>query len=262
MAKKKKTTRKKAQAKGDTDKARKDAIKDIDARLNGDATLSEKGGKATKTEKAPKEKKTRKLSGLDHAAQVLAASKEPLNAKTIAEREAWKIAESQERWRLVAINPTFVLGPSLSVRKDGTSVGFMIRMADGTMRFGVPDLHLGVVDVRDVALAHILAAAKPEAEGRHLLCADTSTLLEMGQSLRRRFGDRYRFPKSLAPKPLLYILGPLNGLSWHYIRNNVGIPLRFDNTKSRSALGVEYRSIDDTLADHLQQLEDVGLLAS
>ena len=95
---KKKTTRKKAQAKGDTDKARKDAIKDIDARLNGDATPSEKGGKgkggkATKTEIVPNEKKVRKLSGLDHAAQVLAASKDPLNAKTMAEQAiaaGWK----------------------------------------------------------------------------------------------------------------------------------------------------------------------------
>ena len=85
MAKKKK--------KKTTDQMRTDAIKDIDTRLNGDATPPEKGGKATKTEKAPKEKKVRKLSGLDHAAQVLSASKEPLNAKTIAERAiaaGWK----------------------------------------------------------------------------------------------------------------------------------------------------------------------------
>ncbi len=82
---KKKNTRKKAQAKGDTDKARKDAIKDIDTRLNGDATPSEKGGKATKTEKAPTEKKPRKLSGLDAAAQVLAEAGKPLNCLDIME---------------------------------------------------------------------------------------------------------------------------------------------------------------------------------
>ena len=73
-----------------TDQLRKEAIKDIDVRLNGDATPSEKGskakgGKATKAAKTPKEKKTKRLSGLDLAAQVLVESKEPLNAKTIAE---------------------------------------------------------------------------------------------------------------------------------------------------------------------------------
>ncbi len=87
MAKKKTSAKKK-----NTEQLRNDAIKDIDARLNGDATPAErgrkaKGGKATKTEKAPKEKKVRKLSGLDLAAQVLTESKEPLNAKMIFERD-------------------------------------------------------------------------------------------------------------------------------------------------------------------------------
>ena len=107
MVKKKTSAKKKT-----TDQLRKEAIKDIDVRLNGDATPSEKGskakgGKATKAatkkkaaskkiamaSKAPKEKKVKKPSGLDLAAQVLAESKEPLNAKTIAERAiaaGWK----------------------------------------------------------------------------------------------------------------------------------------------------------------------------
>ncbi len=96
MAKKKTTTRKKAAAKGDAEKARKDAIKEIDERLNGEAKPAKgKSAGARKTaskkavsKKAPaqKAKTSRKPSGLDLAAQVLAEAKEPLNAKTIAER--------------------------------------------------------------------------------------------------------------------------------------------------------------------------------
>ena len=90
--------------KKNTEQLRKEAIKDIDTRLNGDARPPEKGrkakgGKATKaatkknaaseksvkTAKAPKEKKARKPSGLDLAAKVLAEAKDPLKAKTIAE---------------------------------------------------------------------------------------------------------------------------------------------------------------------------------
>ncbi len=87
--------KKKTNAKKNTEQLRKEAVAEIDVRLNGDAkpTNPRKGGKATKTEKAPKEKTARKLSGLDHAAQVLAASKDPPNAKTIAERAiaaGWK----------------------------------------------------------------------------------------------------------------------------------------------------------------------------
>ncbi len=90
--------KKKTSAKKNTEQLRKEAVATIDARIKGDASQPEigrkaKGGKATKTEKAPKEKKVRKLSGLDLAAKVLAEVKEPLKAKTIAERviaAGWK----------------------------------------------------------------------------------------------------------------------------------------------------------------------------
>ena len=35
-------------------------------------------------------------------------------SKTIAEREAWKLADTQMRWSLVVINPPVVLGPTVS----------------------------------------------------------------------------------------------------------------------------------------------------
>ena len=88
-------TKKKTSAKKNTEQLRKQAVAEIDVRLNGDAkpTNPRKGSKATKAANAPKKKKARKPSGLDLAAQVLAESKEPLNAKTIAERAiaaGWK----------------------------------------------------------------------------------------------------------------------------------------------------------------------------
>ena len=82
-----------------TDKARKEAITEIQNRLDGkpaDAAKA-KGGKAPKTpkaQKAPKEAKPKRVSALDAAAQVIAGSKVPMRAKEmIAEMEAkglWK----------------------------------------------------------------------------------------------------------------------------------------------------------------------------
>src|SRR5690242_21203358 len=57
---------------------------------------------------------------------------EPYNySKTLAEKEAWRIAESQDRWRLVVINPSVVIGPALG--PDPTSESFTIakQLADG-----------------------------------------------------------------------------------------------------------------------------------
>jgi hypothetical protein len=44
--------------------------------------------------------------------------------QTLAEREAWKLAK-EHALDMVAILPNFVLGPAISSRADGTSVGFL-----------------------------------------------------------------------------------------------------------------------------------------
>ena len=44
--------------------------------------------------------------------------------QTLAEREAWKLAK-EHGLDMVAILPNFVLGPAISARADGTSVGFL-----------------------------------------------------------------------------------------------------------------------------------------
>lgn len=181
-------------------------------------------------------------------------------SKTIAEREAWTIAGTQSQWDLVVINPSFVMGPALSKRTDGTSTRFMQSLANGQFKAGAPDLHFGVVDVREVARAHLLAGFLSEAEGRHIVSASEHSILEMGAMLREAFGDRYPFPKRLLPNFLLYLFGPSQGFSWKFLRRNLGYPLRFNNRKSRAGLELKYRPVAETLRAHLQQLEQDGLL--
>ncbi len=84
--------KKKTIAKKKTEQFRKQVIKDIDVRLNGDATPAKKGratkGKAGEKKtpaKAANTKKPRKPSGLDAAAQVLAASGDPMRSKDIVD---------------------------------------------------------------------------------------------------------------------------------------------------------------------------------
>ena len=96
MAKKKITKKQQTKSQAATEKVRQAAIKEIDERLNGEAKPAKgKSAGARKTaskmavsKKAPaqKAKTPRKPSGLDLAAKVLQEAKEPLNAKTIAER--------------------------------------------------------------------------------------------------------------------------------------------------------------------------------
>jgi nucleoside-diphosphate-sugar epimerase len=46
---------------------------------------------------------------------------------------------------------------------------------------GVPPMWNGIVDVRDVADAHILAAFKENAAGRYIISGGSLSLLEMGK---------------------------------------------------------------------------------
>lgn len=175
-------------------------------------------------------------------------------SKTLAERKAWELVAQQSKWDLLVINPGFVLGPSLSKRKDSTSTDFMCSMLGGEFKMGVPQLIFGVADVRDVAKAHILAGLKPSASGRHIISADSYSMLDLANMLQKNYGDR-KLPKKELPKFLVYLAGPLTaGLTWKYIRNNVGQALKFDNSYSQKDLGLTYRDIQTTLEDQAEQL--------
>ena len=181
-------------------------------------------------------------------------------SKVEAERVAWEIADAQDRWDLIVINPGFVLGPSLTTASDSASFATMKQLVDGTMRLGAPALELGVVDVRDVAQAHINAGYFPATSGRHICVSRSATMLELGRALAETFGRRYPFPKRELPTFMVWLAAPTAGLTRKYVAGNMGHPLKFDNGRARKNLGVEFRPVETTVVDHFQQLIDDGLV--
>ncbi|MFE1437464.1 NAD-dependent epimerase/dehydratase family protein [Streptomyces sp. NPDC058739] len=181
-------------------------------------------------------------------------------SKTLAEKEAWRIACAQDRWRLVTVNPGLVIGPALNA--DPTSESFTIarQMADGRARFGAPRVAVAVVDVRDVAYAHLAAAFLPDAQGRHLVMAETTDFVDLARRLLPAYGSRYPLPHRGVPKALAVALAPAIGLERGYLRRNVGFDLRGDTTKSRRALGVRYRPARQSMQDMFTQLIGSGTL--
>ena len=175
-------------------------------------------------------------------------------SKRVAEETAWELAKQQSRWSLVSINPGFVFGPSLTPRADSESIRLMRKYVDGSFRFGVPDTHMGFVDVRDVAVAHVEAALRNDAHGRYIVVGECTTLLDIGQMLRRRLGDGHPFPMKLLPTFLVYLGGALQGISFRQIRGNHGYRVAFDSSRSRTELGLNYRPLEDTVAEHAAQV--------
>ena len=186
-----------------------------------------------------------------------------LYSKTIAEREAWKLqAEQSEpnRWDLVCVNPALVVGPALTTNSISTSISTLQQFGDGTMRLGAPKMWNGLVDVRDVADAHIRAGFTPEANGRYILCGETLSLLQMGAALRKQFGSKYPFPSLPAPKLGFWAIAPLYGFTRDFVARNMNYKIGFDNSRSRRDLHIEYRDVRIAVCEHFQQLIDDGLV--
>ena len=181
-------------------------------------------------------------------------------SKTIAEKAAWKIVKTQEQFDLVTVHPGFVLGPSLTKRKDSASIDFMISLLNGKYKTGVPNLTLGIVDIRDLAKVHLAAAFNPKANGRYIASVGSAKMIELASILQKKYPSNSKIPKSELPKFLLYIFGPLQGFSWKYVSKNIGLPLKFDNSKSINELGISYREIEKTICDHAEQVIKDGLV--
>lgn len=177
-------------------------------------------------------------------------------SKTLAEKKAWEIADSQDNWQLIVINPSLVMGPAIQLNAHSESINLLRQMGDGTLRTGIADIGVGLVDVRDVATAHVNAALSEKAKGRHIICAENTSFTEMAQILAKSFGHLYPIPQRSIPKALIWLLGPLmvKGLTRDYISKNVGYPWQGDNRKSIESLGLQYRPIENTLYEAFMQL--------
>lgn len=180
-------------------------------------------------------------------------------SKTLAEQKAWEINKAQERWDLVTINPSFVMGPALNAGSvTSESYTILKQLGDGTMKMGVPKVGIGVIDVRDLANAHFKAGYTPEAKGRYITSAHNTNFLEMAEVLQPKYGDKYPVPTKALPKWLLMLIGPMvnKALSRKYIRNNVNVEWKADNSKIKQDLDMSFRPLQQTMEDSFEVLID------
>ncbi|ASA54513.1 NAD-dependent epimerase/dehydratase family protein [Vibrio gazogenes] len=183
-------------------------------------------------------------------------------SKTEAEKAAWRIAEAQQQWTLVVINPSLVMGPAVNPDVTSESLRIIRQMGDGSMKVGVPNWGIGVVDIRDVAEAHLSAAYTTHARGRYIISGCNTTLFEMAHQLLPKYGKHYPLPKRVLPKFLVWLFGPMlnPGITRKTIMQNVGYAWKGNNTKSIGELGMKYRPLSVTMNDCFAQLVATGKL--
>lgn len=91
-----------------------------------------------------------------------------VRAKTEGEKTAWRVA-GERNVNLVTILPGAILGPGFE--RNTPSIDLVEAMVLGGMRMAAPDTNFPLVDVRDVAAAHLLAAEQ-DCSGRFIVCND------------------------------------------------------------------------------------------
>ena len=164
---------------------------------------------------------------------------------------------------LSVINPALVIGPSVSGYSTSATHDILGQLVDGTLKAGAPPFEVGVVDVRDVAEAHLRAAYIKNAEGRHIVFNEAKSFLDLAGYLTENYGKDFPLPKKELPKWLLWLVGPIvdKTFSRKMISLNMGHKWCADNTKSIEKLGMTYYSLKTSTEEMFQQMIDQGQIA-
>ncbi|XP_071798880.1 uncharacterized protein [Asterias amurensis] len=155
-------------------------------------------------------------------------------SKMLAEKEAWNFMDKMETrgektFDLVVINPGFVLGPVLS-GSSCTSMEVIKRLMCRDPPL-IPKMNFSVVDVRDVASAHIAAMKLPEANGRYITTAGNMSMKEMSAALREEFKEQGYHPPGTGVPHFLFKLVALFDTGAKRIAPFRGKKIVFNNSK-------------------------------
>jgi dihydroflavonol-4-reductase len=175
-------------------------------------------------------------------------------SKILAERAVWAfMAEAGGRTSLTTILPGAVFGPLLQSYEPG-SVWVI-----GNLLGGKPprllNLGLSVVDVRDLAAAHVAALTTPDAPGERFLCTGHFLWMpEIARMLRDGLGDAgARVPTKVLPD---WLVGPLSLFmpQLRMLRHDLGQRRDADSSQARRVLGFDPRSPQAILVECARSL--------
>jgi dihydroflavonol-4-reductase len=185
-------------------------------------------------------------------------------SKALAEREAWKIVQEEGApFSLVVINPFVVIGPSLSAALNPSNQIFHDILTG--VYPGIMSVTWGMVDVRDVARAHVLAMETPSAQGRYICAHSVISMKEVVELLKQRGYGGWKLPKldlacaigDFSVKLMSYTQPKGIG---SYLRTHVGRVVRYDNGKIQRDLGLQFRPIEASIAESIEDMKRWGHL--
>jgi nucleoside-diphosphate-sugar epimerase len=168
-------------------------------------------------------------------------------SKIVAERAAWDFIDGLSGDRpmeLTVMNPVYVLGPSL-LGMDNASNELIRKLLHREVP-GVPHLYLPIVDVRDVALAHVAALRTPDAAGkRFILFGDGCWYHELAKLIK---AAGYNIPTRRLPNWLVRIVARFDE-AVALVVPQLGKLTRLSNEQARTVLDWHPRPLGETAID-------------
>ena len=179
-------------------------------------------------------------------------------SKTLAEKAAWEFVENLEeskKFDLTVINPVAVTGPMLT-SDIGSSNDFLLKLISGSMP-ACPKIHMGYIDVRDVAKAHIFSMTEEKTNGERIIVSENEMFFaEVGKTLNEagfKKSPTKELPNFLV-KIMSFFVGELKTLISALDRKG-----DIDKTKAERFFNWEYISTEQSVTETAQQLQDMGL---
>lgn len=176
-------------------------------------------------------------------------------SKTLAERAAWDfIMAAGSPTELATMLPVAVMGPVMGTEISGTN-NIIKRLLDGDIP-GYPDLYFPIVDVRDVAAAHILAMKTEDAADQRFLLSNGPAvpMREIGALIRARLGAAAAKVPTRNIPDIAVRAGARFNARMREIMPDLGYARKTSNEKARRVLGWRPRDPQDAILAAAQSL--------
>jgi len=178
-------------------------------------------------------------------------------SKLYAEQRAWELSQEDGcPYQLSVMNPGLILGPMTKGQTHlNTSSASILQYMDGT-HDKIQNGYRTIVDVRDVADAHIVPIEQDIGwNRRYILIGGAPHFKETAGYVKRALEQRGmpsdKVPTEVNSEYEPTMMGP-----------PANLPLLYDNTPAQTELGIQFRSDEEMITTSVNEMLDNGFTGS
>jgi len=172
-------------------------------------------------------------------------------SKVLAEETAWKMSREPDcPFQLTVLLPTLIWGPMVPGQPHlNTSASSLVGYMDGSIQ-EIENACKTVVDVRDVARAHVEAVCREGLGGqRILLIGGSPHFEEVARYIREALPEemKSKVPSKVSEKLGPAVMGPAPPL-----------PVLYDVSPAEKLLGISFKSVEEQVKSMVQSMLENG----